>query len=268
MNYFSNPINGNMQLIQEVYFLFRRLYMRWRSNVALLSLFVGASISISCAKAPKIEITPTTYNCGTFYEGKVEKLKAVFNVKNSGDDILRIQEVRPGCGCTVVEFDTLVAPGKSGVIHADVNLNNIHTGEITKTVNVSSNAANNPSIMLTITAKINAIVDISDQYINVAGNKLSPAVLYLSSQKKNLKVTEITFKSSIAKKDAPEWQQQTPVIIHYKWSPTDSVRSDGYTVYKLEVFKPDQTDSDYGEMTIKTNHPGKSSIVIQANITK
>jgi hypothetical protein len=235
----------------------------------MISLLLGAALSVTCAKAaPKIEISPTTYNCGSFNEGKVDKLKAAFIVKNTGDAVLHIDEVRPGCGCTVVEFDSLVAPGKTGVINASVNLANIHTGDISKTISVRSNAANEESIMLTITATIHSLIDISDQYVNVSSNTKTPTILYLSSLKKNLNITEITFKSSIAKKDAPGWQQEMPIVVHYKWSPTDSVRADGYKVFKLELFKPSNVDGDYGEMTIKTNHPEKSNIVIQANIVK
>ena len=244
--------------------------MRQQTVLSLLTLLLGAAFSVTCAKAaPKIEISPTIYNCGSFNEGKIGKLKASFIVKNIGDAVLHINEVRPGCGCTVVEFDSVIAPGKTGAINASVNLENIHPGSISKSISVQSDAVNNESIMLTISATLRSMIELSEQFVDISSNPKSPTTMYLSSLKKNLNVTEVTFKSSMAKKDAPGWQQQTPVILPYKWSPTDSVRADGYKVFKLQLFKPyNNGEGDYGEITIKTNHPEKSSIVIQANIAK
>jgi hypothetical protein len=240
-----------------------------RLNVGpTLCLLVGALFSVTCAKAPKIEITPTEYNCGTFLEGKIEQLKAPFVVKNTGDATLRIQEVRPGCGCTVVKFDSIIEPGETGYINAVVNLGSVHPGALSKSMHVTSNAKNAEMVELVIKAMIRATVDISEQYITIPSDNTKPTVVYLTSQKKNLKVTEITFLSSLDKKDAPSWQKHMPIGIHFKFSPTDSTAADGYKVFKLEMFRPQLSGEDYGEMTIKTNHPDKSSIVIQANYSK
>jgi hypothetical protein len=236
--------------------------------VSILAVVIGVSLSAAAVKAPMIEITPMTYKCGTFQEGKTERLKASFVVKNTGDAILRLEEVRPGCGCTVVQFDSLIAPGKTGLIDADVNIANSHSGALSKTITVHSNAQNESLLLLTITATIQAPVDISDHYLNMQEAGTTPAILFLSSQKKNLKVTDISFKSSMVKKNTPDWQKQVPVAVPYKLIPIDSVRTDGFKVFKLEFFKPKVSGPDYGDITIKTNHPDQPTIVIQANIGK
>jgi len=240
-----------------------------RQNIVLtMCLLLGVLFSVTCAKGPIIVITPTEYNCGTFLEGKIEQLKAPFVVKNTGDATLRIEEVRPGCGCTVVKFDSIIEPGKTGYINAVVNLGSSHPGALSKSMHVTSNAKNEQMLELTIKAMIRATVDISEQYITIASDNAKPTTVYLTSQKKNLKVTDITFLSSVDKKDTPNWQKQTPIGVHYKFSPTDSTAADGYKVFKLEIFRPQLSGEDYGEMTIKTNHPDKGSIVIQANFSK
>ena len=72
----------------------------------LLSSLVLASISASAS--PKIDVDKTTFDCGVIAEGKTDKLHAQFTVKNTGDAPLKIDNVRPGCGCTVVKFDSTI----------------------------------------------------------------------------------------------------------------------------------------------------------------
>jgi hypothetical protein len=43
----------------------------------------------SLLAAPKIEFSTKTFQCGTVFEGKTEKLNAVFVVKNSGDLVIK-----------------------------------------------------------------------------------------------------------------------------------------------------------------------------------
>jgi hypothetical protein len=83
---------------------------------SLFSAIVLLSASAMFA-SPKIVIDKTSYQCGPVIEGKTEKLKAEFIVKNAGDAVLKIN-ARPGCGCTVVKYDSLVQPGKTSTIES------------------------------------------------------------------------------------------------------------------------------------------------------
>ncbi|WP_321494661.1 DUF1573 domain-containing protein [uncultured Desulfobacter sp.] len=40
-----------------------------------------------------------------------------FIISNPGDDVLSIQRVATSCGCTVADYPSAVAPGKTGTIH-------------------------------------------------------------------------------------------------------------------------------------------------------
>lgn len=63
--------------------------------------------------APAIVVDPPTANLGRQVENKGE-YNFRFTVKNTGDEVLQITRVRPGCSCTKVELKkTELAPGES-----------------------------------------------------------------------------------------------------------------------------------------------------------
>jgi lipoprotein-anchoring transpeptidase ErfK/SrfK len=222
--------------------------------------------------APKIEFDKTTFDCGTVAEGKVEKLNASFTVKNTGDAVLKIDNVRPGCGCTVVKFDTNIAPGKTGLIQSTVNIANYHSGSISKGVTVTSNAANISSQQLTISAFIQGSIDLSETYLTLSSGKPQSAhVLYLASAKKDLVVSDVTFKSSTSglPQTGTAWQNASAVSIQFKWIPTDSTRAeDKYRIYKLEVGAPAVSQQLMGDFVLKTNHADKREIVLHGSLDK
>jgi hypothetical protein len=233
-------------------------------SAPLIATLTLSAISLAFS-APKIEVDKTTFDCGTVAEGQTDKLHASFTIKNTGDSPLAISNVRPGCGCTVVKFDTLVLPGKTSAIQATVNITGYRSGEISKYITVSSNAANTGSMKLTITATIKSVIDISEQYISLTSQK--PHTLTLACEKKDLRVVNVGLSSSAAP-GATTWQSNLPLPIAYKWTPTDSTRKDGMHVFKLELTAPEVKDRMAGQLVLTTNHPEKPEIRLQGAIEK
>jgi hypothetical protein len=236
-----------------------------RFSVILLCCVVSASQVL--AGSPKIEFDKLSVDFGTIVDGSKDKLYASFKVKNTGDALLTITNVRPSCGCTVVKFDSLVQPGKSSTIEATVNITNYHSGSISKPVTVTSNAVNTPVQQLVVNATILPILDASEQFVTLdASAQKTGHVVYLSTTKKDLKVSSVEFKQSIRPGD--EWNKAVPVGITFTFSPTDSVRPDKYSVYKLSIFPPQAQQQLAGTIVIRTNHPDKAELVLQAIINK
>src|SRR5271157_5081066 len=127
---------------------------------SLFSAFILLSAAAMFA-SPKIVIDKTSFQCGPVIEGKTEKLHAQFIVKNSGDAVLKIN-ARPGCGCTVVKYDSIIAPGKTSIIKSEVNIKGYHSGPITKAITVTSNDTTKSSIRLEIQATVQGIIDVSE----------------------------------------------------------------------------------------------------------
>ncbi|MGH9420648.1 MAG: DUF1573 domain-containing protein, partial [Thermoanaerobaculia bacterium] len=59
--------------------------------------------------APRLTIIEPLKDYGTIPKG--EKLTWSFEVKNTGDADLQIIAAKPGCGCTVADFDKVIKPG-------------------------------------------------------------------------------------------------------------------------------------------------------------
>jgi len=234
------------------------------------ALVMSAVFFSSLFAGPKIEFDTKTFKCSEVFEGKTDKLNAVFNVKNTGNADLKLTNVRPGCGCTVVKFDSLIKPGKSAKIEAAVNIANYRPGAISKSISVTSNAENEPTARLEIQASVMAIIDVSETNLTLGGDDTAKSkTVVLASRMKDLKATEVSFRTPENKSQKmPEWQSEIPLMFKHTWTPTDSVRPDGYRVYKLSFSVPRFEAPENGELVIKTNHPDKPEVSINTAIIR
>jgi hypothetical protein len=220
----------------------------------------------SLFSAPKIEFNSKTFLCDTVIEGKMEKLKAEFVAKNTGNELLKITSIRPGCGCTNVKYDSLIKPGKSSRITAEVNIKGYRAGNISKSMVVSSNAENEKEVRLYINATITAIVELADQSIIFGGSDTTKTrTVTLASKKHDLNVTDVYLLPG-GTPLTPGWQTEARLPMAYTWRPMDSLRADGARIFKLDLTAPKVTSSVLGETVIKTNHPEKQELRLQTEI--
>ena len=236
------------------------------------SCYTAFVIPLLCASTvfsgPKIQFDVKSFKCGTVIEGKTDKLNAVFKVKNTGNAVLKFESVRPGCGCTVVKYDTTVLPGKTSRIEAQVNIKGYGASEISKYITVTSNAENEPSVRLTIDATIQAVIDVSDGYLNLGDtDRKSPKSIYLSTKKTDLQVSDVSFRANENGETSP-WQANLVLPLKHAFVPTDSIRANGYHVYKLDIYCPLVDKTESGVFTIKTNHPDKAEISVPGMINR
>jgi hypothetical protein len=221
----------------------------------LLVLIIAAGFAIA---DPVLSIDNTTFDGGTVPENA--KVEAVFRLTNTGTKPLRITSVRAGCGCTVVSYDTVIAPGKTGVIKPVVDLKGFRPGRSSRSVNITTNAPNMQAVTLVVMYNIVAPVEPSETFLSFEGAE--DRVLYLTSAKKDLKVNSIVFRPQRGS-DVPGWASNIPLDLTYKFAPADSVREDGLKMYRLDISSPVAEGSIYGEFRITTNHPERREIVIQ-----
>ena len=230
--------------------------------VLLCSLLLCSTVFAS----PKIDFDKTAFQCGTLIEGKVDKVNAVFVVKNTGDSVLKLIEVKPGCGCTVVKYDTFVQPGKTVKIESVLNIKGYRSGPISKAITVTSNAANQPVTRLTIEATIQSTVDISDNFINLNTSATVPYRLNLASKKRDLKFTDVTFVPESAG-NAAVWQKKGPIVIKYTWEAKDSARADSMFTFTANLFRPSLEKMTPGEFIFKTNHPDAQEMKVRGMVS-
>jgi len=101
----------------------------------------GTTASTDSTKFTTIQwIDSTRQNPGAITEGQVVEISWRF--KNTGNKPLEIQDVQPGCGCTVAEkHPEPVAPGAEGVIKAKFNSDG-HPGHADKFITILANLSN------------------------------------------------------------------------------------------------------------------------------
>lgn len=103
------------------------------------------------ANGAKISFTETEHNYGTIQKGGNGDCE--FTFKNEGNEPLILQNVKASCGCTTPSYTQKpVMPGQTGTIKVHYNTNNV--GGFSKSVTVTSNAVDNPRVVLRIKGNV------------------------------------------------------------------------------------------------------------------
>lgn len=96
---------------------------------------------------PQISVDKDLVDYGTIQ--KSADGNRTFVVTNTGDKPLIISNCQGSCGCTVPKCDTApILPGQTSVVN--VHYDTERVGPFTKTVTVTSNATNTPSLTVNI----------------------------------------------------------------------------------------------------------------------
>jgi hypothetical protein len=121
---------------------------RMALTAAALGLMMGGAVY---AQGTIEVIGGDTYDWGAVAPSK---LKTVIEVKNVGDDTLKITNVRPSCGCTTAPIDkSVLMPGESGKISVEIDMTS-RSGPTTKTITVASSDTKNPSQIIYLKADV------------------------------------------------------------------------------------------------------------------
>ena len=133
--------------------------------------------SISVMAGPKAEFEPTSFDIGKPIEG--EKVKAVFQVKNTGDADLEILKVITGCGCTQAKAtESKILPGKVTTVEAIFNTAGYHN-QIRKHITVTTNDPAHQAVELRIEGEVVPIAELKPQsYLNLGD--LKPGTISLN----------------------------------------------------------------------------------------
>ncbi len=163
---------------------------------------------------PKIKIEPMEYDFGEITQGAV--VKHTFVVKNEGDAPLEIM-ARPSCGCVTPHFDKVIEPGKEGRIEAELRSAGFRGAQV-KTIQVTSNDPDNPSLTLRLTTNIRVAIEVRpSEQIPVALKSDGPTVQeveIVSNTNEPLEVQEVRVNVPFAKAEAQKIDdKRTRVVI-------------------------------------------------------
>ncbi len=104
------------------------------------------------SKYTTIKWQDTAINFGTKKMGEIVNI--TFACTNTGSKALYLYDVKPSCGCTLVDYSkAAIAPGEQGKIEAQFDTKKSHPGEVHKTVFVRVNSSD-PSTHLSFSGTI------------------------------------------------------------------------------------------------------------------
>jgi hypothetical protein len=108
----------------------------------------GGNVLLATAQeAPHMLLSETTFDFKEVLEGSV--VSHDFIVWNTGNAVLKIEQVGPTCGCLKTDFDESIPPGGSGRITLIVDFAD-HEGPLERTVGVFSNDPDSDDATLSV----------------------------------------------------------------------------------------------------------------------
>ena len=119
-------------------------------------------------RVPEITFEKTVHDFGEVAAG--QKYSGQFKFTNTGDDLLKITEVKRCCGAVTKLSKEELEPGESGVLNVEYK-SGLRAGLINRRLYVSSNDKKNPKVTLTIKAKIVPKVEYEPKRIRLVLNK-------------------------------------------------------------------------------------------------
>jgi Protein of unknown function (DUF1573) len=133
-------------------------WQRFKGSAAFAVLLISASAvaqQTDSAKtppsAPRAYVPIASYDFGDIYKGEV--ISQLFVIRNEGDADLRIESLSTGCGCSVIDSDRVIPPGREGKAELQVNTSS-QSGQINKIATLHTNDPERPNIVLSLSANI------------------------------------------------------------------------------------------------------------------
>ncbi|HEX5131755.1 MAG TPA: DUF1573 domain-containing protein [Candidatus Krumholzibacteria bacterium] len=203
------------------------------------------------AQKPSIEIPRMRQDFGDVFERA--QYEYAFVVRNRGDADLVIEDVKPGCGCTVAKFDKLIKPGQEGKIELVLDGGRVH-GEFSKTASVKTNDPDHPELTLTIAGNEIPFLRVEPEgtiYLHGRYDEKVEKSVTLASNEKDFALAIKKVSSNIDDKIA--------------YSVEPGPEKGVFTLHvekKLDV----PPSSAYGNITIETNSENSPETVLQVHV--
>ncbi len=135
--------------------------------------FAATCLFTTAYSQPKLQVQGgDTHDWGKVKPAQ-SPLQTVLKVTNAGNELLKISDVKVGCGCTTTGIEKKeLAPGETTSLSVTLNVGT-NTGGLTKTVTIMSNDPNAPTKMILLKAEIVRAIQFSpSQYFSFTDMKI------------------------------------------------------------------------------------------------
>ena len=129
--------------------------------------------AITTASGPKIVFATPVYDFGKVRSGEIVKYAFLFT--NAGSAMLQVSNVQVSCGCTTAgDWSRQVEPGKIGSIPIQFNSTGFGSA-VEKSITVSCNDTNRPSVVLQIKGNVWRPIDAIPQFAVINLTVIAPS---------------------------------------------------------------------------------------------
>ena len=136
-----------------------------KTTIVIITLLICTGCMAKQVEGPAIKFKKDKYNFGQIKEGK--EIEYIFTFKNIGSEKVRIEDVKPTCGCTVAdEWSREIEPGAKGKIPITFRSKGFQ-GHIAKTIKVLTNIPDQETINLYIEGNVNVDIEIRPKNIHL-----------------------------------------------------------------------------------------------------
>jgi hypothetical protein len=214
-----------------------------------------------------LEVAVTTHDAGKVERGS--PITYSFVLRNVGKADLTI-DAKPGCGCTVVDYEKVLAPGKETKLTASVKTESFK-GPITKSITVSTNDPEHAQTTLHVKADVVVPIDVQPTetvFLQGKAGEVQPTELTVSSTDGMpfdiLDVqqgdTELVVDVKPAGDTATPAKERAPKV-------PGAPLASGASKYLVTVGLPADVEigRTHGTFTLKTSHPKAESLPIRVN---
>ena len=115
---------------------------------------------------PSLYCPEPSKDWGTVLSG--EDVEVTFELVNRGEGILKIENVRPSCGCQAARYDKTIAPGAKGEVVIKMKTRGIRS-KTRKSATVTSNDPKNKKFTLTMGGEVKPLVKFEPEYPTLEG---------------------------------------------------------------------------------------------------
>ena len=215
-----------------------------------LSLFSLLCLSPVYA-APGALVFESEYTFGTVPDGTI--VLHDFIIKNNKDVIVKINNVKPGWGCTAVSFDREIQPGGQGIIKIKVKTDGYGGRTLKKKIKVLTDDLAMPTLYLTIQGAVEKVVDITPKSLvfqGDCGTVMEKTITIIPIPKYPLNVLSLKFKTG-----------------KYMTGTLEKTQINGKQAYKVIVkTKKEAAGNFYDKVTLKTDSRVKPIINVWVKV--
>ena len=139
---------------------------------ALVSAFaILLLLPALCSADPQMVLKQQIHDFKNVLQGEI--LSHTFEVHNQGDEVLKIERVKPECTCSVAHFDPLIPPGGEGKITVKIDTKGFE-GTERWVAKVFSNDPKWKEAVLDLRATVKPVISITGAPVFLGGKKKAP----------------------------------------------------------------------------------------------